>query len=127
MLTPHSGELGRLLGESSKWVDAHRLAAVSRAVEKFRCVILLKGADTIIGQAEEDTWIVGGDVPALTTAGTGDVLTGILAAFLSKGMAARAAAAAATVAQREAAAHGPARGLMAGDIVEALPSVLGVP
>ncbi len=48
VLTPHSGELGRLLGEESAWVDAHRLEAVRRAVERFGCTVLLKGADTIV-------------------------------------------------------------------------------
>ena len=49
VLTPHEGELGRLLGEESSWVAAHRLAALRRAVERFGCVVLLKGADTLIG------------------------------------------------------------------------------
>src|SRR5207237_9354933 len=46
VLTPHEGELGRRLGEESKWVAAHRLEALRRAVVRFRCVVLLKGADT---------------------------------------------------------------------------------
>src|SRR4051812_2557825 len=96
VLTPHSGELGRLLGESSRWVDDHRLEALRRAVERFGCIVLLKGADTLIGAPGEGTWVVGGDAPSLATAGSGDVLTGILAAFLAKGMGAREAAAAAT-------------------------------
>ena len=49
VLTPHSGELARLLGEESAWVDAHRLEAVARAVERFGCVVLLKGPDTLVG------------------------------------------------------------------------------
>ena len=48
VLTPHAGELGRLLGESSGWVDAHRLEAARRGAERFGCVCLLKGADTIV-------------------------------------------------------------------------------
>jgi len=124
VLTPHSGELSRLLGVDSAWVDAHRLEAVRRAVERYRCVVLLKGADTLIGAPGEGTWVVGGDAPSLATAGSGDVLTGILAAFLAKGMGAREAAAAATVAQRRAAAAGPKRGLIASDLIEALPGCL---
>src|ERR671922_305534 len=46
VLTPHEGELGRLLGLESGWVAAHRLEALRRAVERFRCAVLLKGADT---------------------------------------------------------------------------------
>jgi ADP-dependent NAD(P)H-hydrate dehydratase / NAD(P)H-hydrate epimerase len=126
VLTPHSGELGRLLGQESAWVDAHRLAAVEQAVERFGCVVLLKGADTLIGAPGEGAWVVGGNVPALATAGTGDVLTGIIAAFLAKGLDARTAAAAAAIAHREAArVAGKAAGLVASDVVEALPAALG--
>ena len=121
VLTPHSGELGRLLGEDSRWIDAHRLEALRRAVERFRCVVLLKGADTLVGAPGEGAWVVARNVPSLATAGSGDVLTGILAAFLAKGLGGREAAAAATLAQRRAAASLPARGLVAGDVVEALP------
>src|SRR5262249_22852157 len=48
VLTPHSGELARLLGRDSSSVDAHRLAAVRETVEKYNCICLLKGADTIV-------------------------------------------------------------------------------
>jgi hydroxyethylthiazole kinase-like uncharacterized protein yjeF len=119
VLTPHSGELARLIGEESAWVDAHRLEALQRAVEKYRCVVLLKGADTVIGAPGEGVWVVGGAVPSLAVAGSGDVLTGIIAAFLSKGLAAREAAAAATVLHRRA-ARSRERGLVAGDLVDAL-------
>jgi hydroxyethylthiazole kinase-like uncharacterized protein yjeF len=126
VLTPHSGELGRLLGEQSAWVDAHRLEAVARAVERFGCVVLLKGPDTLVGAPGEGAWVGGENVPALATAGTGDVLTGVVAAFLSKGVEARTAAAAGAVAHRRAAlgADKPA-GLVASDVVEALPAALG--
>jgi hydroxyethylthiazole kinase-like uncharacterized protein yjeF len=126
VLTPHSGELGRLLGQESAWVDAHRLEAVERAVERFGCVVLLKGPDTLIGSPGEGVWVVGENVPALATAGTGDVLTGIIAAFLAKGLDARPAAAAAAIAHRQAAraARKPV-GLVASDVVEALPAALG--
>jgi len=125
VLTPHSGELARLLGRESSWVDAHRLGAVERAVERFACVVLLKGADTLIGAPGEGVWVVGENVPALATAGTGDVLTGIIAAFLAKGLETRTAVAAAAIAHRKAArAVGKAAGLVASDVVEALPGAL---
>ncbi|MHB8642058.1 MAG: NAD(P)H-hydrate dehydratase [Gaiellaceae bacterium] len=119
VLTPHSGELGRLLGKESQWVDAHRLEALELAVEMYGCVVLLKGADTLIGAPGAGAWVVGGDAPQLAAAGTGDVLTGIVAAFLSKGMDAREAAAAAAVLHRRA-ARVRERGLVAGDLVDAL-------
>ena len=126
VLTPHSGELGRLLAEESAWVDAHRLEAVARAVERFGCVVLLKGPDTLVGAPGEGVWVVSDNVPALATAGTGDVLTGIVAAVLAKGLDARTAAAAGAVAHRSAArAAGKPAGLVASDVVEALPAALG--
>ncbi|HEX7311473.1 MAG TPA: NAD(P)H-hydrate dehydratase [Gaiellaceae bacterium] len=124
VLTPHSGELARLLGEESKWVDAHRLEALERAVDRFRCIVLLKGADTLIGAPDEGVWVVGDNVPALATAGTGDVLTGIIAALLAKRMDAREATAAAAVAHRLAAARGPRHGLIASDVIDALPGCI---
>jgi ADP-dependent NAD(P)H-hydrate dehydratase / NAD(P)H-hydrate epimerase len=70
-------------------------------------------------------WVVAGNLPALATAGTGDVLTGIVAAFLAKGLDARTAAAAGAIAHRKAArAVGKAVGLVASDVVEALPRAL---
>jgi len=125
VLTPHSGELGRLLDVEASWVDAHRLEAASRAVERFGCVVLLKGDGTIVAASGEQTLVCPG-VPSLATAGTGDVLTGIIGSFLAKGMNARLAAAAAATAHAEAAAEAPQRaGLVASDVVEMLPYVLG--
>jgi ADP-dependent NAD(P)H-hydrate dehydratase / NAD(P)H-hydrate epimerase len=119
VLTPHSGELGRLIREESAWVDAHRLEALARAVEKYDCVVLLKGADTLIGAPGEGVWAIGDAMPALATAGSGDVLTGIIAAFLAKGLGAREAAAAAAVLHRRG-ARKRERGLVASDVVDAL-------
>jgi hydroxyethylthiazole kinase-like uncharacterized protein yjeF len=124
VLTPHAGELARLLDVEAAWVDAHRLAAAQRAVERFACVVLLKGDETIIAAPARQTLISSG-VSALATAGTGDVLTGIVGAFLAKGMDARLAAAAAARAHADAAANAPhLAGLVAGDVVAELPRVL---
>src|SRR5581483_10017486 len=124
VLTPHAGELARLLGVESSWVDAHRLAALDRAVEKFGCVVLLKGMDTLVGAPGQGPLVSCG-YPSLATAGTGDVLTGIVAAFLAKGMGARLAAVAGTSAHTHAAtAVECSDGLVASDVVEALPGVL---
>ncbi|MBA2333256.1 MAG: NAD(P)H-hydrate dehydratase [Actinobacteria bacterium] len=122
VITPHVGELGRLLGESSDWVSDHRLEAARRAAARFGCVCLLKGADTIVAAPEARTLVCRIDAPALATAGTGDVLTGVLAAFLAKGLEPRLAAAAAAIATAEAAKRVPYRtGVVAGDVVAALP------
>jgi NAD(P)H-hydrate epimerase len=125
VLTPHAGELGRLLGEESKWVDAHRLEAVRRAVDQYRCVVLLKGPDTIVAAPGEGLLVRTNGTPALATAGTGDVLTGVIGSFLAKGMDARLAAAAGAVAQGRAAELAPQQaGMVASDVVEALPRAL---
>jgi ADP-dependent NAD(P)H-hydrate dehydratase / NAD(P)H-hydrate epimerase len=124
VLTPHSGELGRLLDVESAWVDARRLEALERAVERFRCVVLLKGDGTLVGEPGAGV-IVAGGTPVLATAGTGDVLTGIIAAFLAKGVEPRLATAAAAVAHTEAALAAPQKeGLIASDLIETLPAVL---
>ena len=125
VLTPHAGELGRLLGESSAWVDAHRLEAARRGAERFGCVCLLKGADTIVAGPGDGVLVVLAEAPGLATAGTGDVLTGVVAAFLAKGLEPRLAAAAAATAHGLAARGLPQRGLIASDVISALPGVLG--
>ncbi len=121
VLTPHSGELGRLLGVESAEVDAHRLAAVQRAATRFGSVVLLKGADTLVAAPREGVLVAAYGTPALAVAGTGDVLTGVVAAFLAKGLEPRLAAAAAAV------AHGvagglvePKAGMIASDLLDGL-------
>jgi NAD(P)H-hydrate epimerase len=125
VLTPHSGELARLLGEESAWVDAHRLAAVRRAVERFDCVCLLKGGDTIVAEPEVGVVVCALGSPALATAGTGDVLTGIIGAFLAKGMGAPSSAVAGAAAQQVASTLVPNQtGMVASDLLAALPRAL---
>lgn len=125
VLTPHSGELARLLEVEPEWVDAHRLEAVRRAASEYDCVCLLKGADTLVAAPGEGVIVSDHGPSSLATAGTGDVLTGVIAAFLSKGMDGRIAAAAGALACACAARLGPPRGLVASDVVAALPGALG--
>jgi ADP-dependent NAD(P)H-hydrate dehydratase / NAD(P)H-hydrate epimerase len=126
VLTPHEGELGRLLGRESQDVAAHRLAAVREAAEKFQCVVVLKGEDSLVAAPGGGVLVSALGLPSLATAGTGDVLTGITAAFLAKGMEPQLAAAAACAAQQLASHKAPQRyGLVASDVIEALPRVLG--
>jgi NAD(P)H-hydrate epimerase len=125
VLTPHEGELAGLLGVEAEWVRAHRLAAVRRGAEQFGCVCLLKGWDTLVAAPGEGVLVSGHGGGQLATAGTGDVLTGVLAAFLAKGLEPRIAAAAAAAAHGLASQRAPhRRGLVAGDVAEALPAVL---
>jgi hydroxyethylthiazole kinase-like uncharacterized protein yjeF len=125
VLTPHEGELGRLLGEPSAWVAAHRLEALRRAVERFGCVVLLKGTDTLVGAPAAPVLVVAPGPASLATAGTGDVLTGVIAAFLAKGLEPSLAAAAGAAAQQTAASlldH--QTGVVASDVVAAIPRAL---
>jgi len=125
VLTPHAGELARLLDTDSDWVQTHRLAAAQQAAERFGAVVLLKGADTIVAAPGEGVVVCDLGPPSLATAGTGDVLTGVVAAFLAKGLSPTLAAAAASVAHGQAAALAPHRaGLVASDLLAVLPTAL---
>lgn len=126
VLTPHAGELARLLGTDSAWVGDHRLAAAQQAADRFDAVVLLKGADTIVAAPSEGVVVCDLGPPSLATAGTGDVLTGVVGAFLAKGLDPQVAAAAAAVAHALAAELAPQRaGLIASDLFSALPMALG--
>jgi ADP-dependent NAD(P)H-hydrate dehydratase / NAD(P)H-hydrate epimerase len=127
ILTPHAGELARLLASSSGEVGAHRLASVREAASRAEAVVVLKGDDTLVA-AGDRLGISPGGSPALATAGTGDVLSGVTGAFLARGLGAfEAACAAVSVhaeAGRRAAATLGADSVMAGDVVDALPQAL---
>jgi ADP-dependent NAD(P)H-hydrate dehydratase / NAD(P)H-hydrate epimerase len=124
VLTPHEGELAVLLGRKSAWVRSRRLHAAQAGADDVGAVVLLKGADTIVAAPGRGVVVSDLGSPGLATAGSGDVLTGVVAACLSKGMDGRIGAAAAAATQGIAAGiaaerHGGA-GLLAGDVVEAL-------
>jgi ADP-dependent NAD(P)H-hydrate dehydratase / NAD(P)H-hydrate epimerase len=125
VLTPHAGELGRLLDRDAAWVDAHRLAAAREAADRYSAIVLLKGADTIVAAPDGAAIVSDLGPPSLATAGTGDVLTGVVGAFLSKGVEPITAAAAAAVAHALAASAAPYRaGLIASDLLRYLPEAL---
>ena len=103
-----------------------RLSHARRAAEQAGAVVVLKGDDTLVVEPDGRVAIGRGDSPALATAGTGDVLTGTVAALLAQGLEALTAAAAAVQlhaqAGREAARRqGSAEGVIAGDVIAALP------
>ena len=127
VLTPHEGELGRLLGRESKEIAAHRVVAVQEAAERFDAVVVLKGEDSLVAAPGRGVLVCALGLPSLSTAGTGDVLTGVTAAFLAKRLEPQRAAAAACAAQQLASREAEQRfGLVASDVVEALPKALGL-
>jgi ADP-dependent NAD(P)H-hydrate dehydratase / NAD(P)H-hydrate epimerase len=125
LLTPHAGELGRVLDLPSEEVAAHRLACAREAAQASGAVVVLKGDDTIVTDGERVA-VNAISAPALATAGTGDVLSGMAAALLSRGFEPFAAACAAVVAHaragRDAAARvGAAESVIATDVIASIP------
>ncbi|CAN5582063.1 bifunctional ADP-dependent NAD(P)H-hydrate dehydratase/NAD(P)H-hydrate epimerase [soil metagenome] len=85
VVTPHPGELSRLMDIGTKEVSARRLHSAREAAQRHGCCVLLKGSDTIVAEGERIAVNSTGHV-ALATAGTGDVLSGVIGALLSRGM-----------------------------------------
>jgi hydroxyethylthiazole kinase-like uncharacterized protein yjeF len=128
VLTPHAGELGRLLGRDSDEVGRHRLASAREAADRSGAIVVLKGDDTIVVEGERLAISRGGS-PGLATAGTGDVLSGTIGALLARGMEPFAAACAGVHAHQRAgriAAErlGSIESVIATDVIGALPAAL---
>jgi hydroxyethylthiazole kinase-like uncharacterized protein yjeF len=124
ILTPHAGELGRLLGRGSEQVEAHRLACAREAARAAGAIVVLKGDDTIVtdgGRLAVNALAA----PGLATAGTGDVLSGVVAALLARGLEPFEAACAGVLAHaragREAARRvGAAESVIASDVIDSI-------
>jgi ADP-dependent NAD(P)H-hydrate dehydratase / NAD(P)H-hydrate epimerase len=128
VLTPHAGELARLLGVDSAEIARERLQHARAAAATANAVVVLKGDDTLVAEPSGRVAVSPGDSPALATAGTGDVLTGVIAALLAQGLDAFTASAAGVclhaAAGREAARRqGAPEGVIASDVIAALPAV----
>ena len=128
VLTPHAGELGRLLGRESREVAEHRLACVREAAKRSRAIVVLKGDDSLAVDGRRLAISAGGS-PGLATAGTGDVLSGTIGALLARGMEPFAATCAGVHAHQRAgriAARrlGGAESVIATDVIAALPEGL---
>jgi hydroxyethylthiazole kinase-like uncharacterized protein yjeF len=128
VLTPHAGELGRLLGIDSEEVARSRLEHARAAARSARAYVVLKGDDTLVVSPNGTAAISRGQAPGLATAGTGDVLAGVIGAMLAKGLPPAHAACAGVYAhvragQIAAAPHGP-DGVVASDVILSLPAAL---
>jgi ADP-dependent NAD(P)H-hydrate dehydratase / NAD(P)H-hydrate epimerase len=125
VLTPHAGELGRLLQRDSEEIAAHRLACAREAAGAAAAVVVLKGDDTIVTDGDRVA-VNAISAPALATAGSGDVLSGVIAALLARGLEPFAAACAGVVAHaragRDAAARiGSDESVIATDVIDSIP------
>ncbi len=125
VLTPHAGELARLLDTDSASVGARRLHSARRAAAEARAIVVLKGDDTLVAEPDGRVAVNRGGASALATAGTGDVLSGVIGAFLAKRVDPFEAACAgvlvhARAGQLAAREIGP-EGVIASDVIAALP------
>ncbi|MBW2523612.1 MAG: NAD(P)H-hydrate dehydratase, partial [Deltaproteobacteria bacterium] len=124
VLTPHTGELARLLGIASSDVEADRFAAAERASAATGQVVVLKGRNTVIAAPDGRRFVCTRGNALLGTAGSGDVLTGMVGALLCVASPVGAACAAvflhATVADLWRGDHGVDRGMIASDIIDAI-------
>jgi hydroxyethylthiazole kinase-like uncharacterized protein yjeF len=125
VLTPHAGELARLLGIESAEVGAHRLRSARSAADTAQAIVVLKGDDTIVAEPGGRAAVSRGGAPALATAGTGDVLSGVIGACLAQGMDPFHAACSGVyvhlTAGRVAERRIGTEGVIAGDVIAALP------
>ena len=123
VLTPHAGEAARLLGVDVNAIELDRLAALDQLVERYRCAVVLKGAPSLIGAPATRHGVAQGGNPGLAVAGSGDVLTGLVAAMLAAGHGTYEAARLAVSVQNAAAdfaAAGGERGLAPTDVIKAI-------
>jgi hydroxyethylthiazole kinase-like uncharacterized protein yjeF len=125
VITPHAGELGRLLDRPSAEIERRRLHSAREAAQRANAVVVLKGDDTIVAAPDGTAAVNGLSSPSLATAGTGDVLSGVIGALLAKRLDPFAAACAGVrrhaAAGRVAAAEHGAGGVIASDVIAALP------
>jgi len=125
VLTPHAGELARLLEVDGADVAAHRLRCARSAAQRAGAIVVLKGDDSLVAAPDGRVAVSRGGASALATAGTGDVLSGLIGAYLSKAMDPFVAACAGVLvhvrAGQLAAAEIATEGVIARDVVQRLP------
>jgi NAD(P)H-hydrate epimerase len=129
VLTPHEGEMGRLLDRDSAAIKGQRLESAREAARRSGAIVVLKGDDSIVTDGERVA-VNAVSSPQLATAGTGDVLTGVIAALIARGLEPFVATCAAVVAHSRAGRVAGERvghdTVIAGDVAEAMPAGLAV-
>jgi NAD(P)H-hydrate epimerase len=125
ILTPHPGEMSRLLGKSVKDIQKNRLAITLEAAQRLGCIVVLKGHETVVADPSGKHFINRTGNPGMASAGVGDVLTGMLAGFVAQGLSPWDAAVAGVylhgLAGDLAAKEKGQYGMIAGDLVEKIP------
>ncbi len=129
VLTPHPGEMGRLLGTDTKAVQSDRRGAVEQAAREYGCPVLLKGARTLIADPSGRLAVNTTSNPGMATGGSGDVLSGVIAALLAGKLDAWESASAGAflhglAGDLAAAAQGGPAGLIATDLLDRLPAAI---
>lgn len=128
VITPHPGEMARLLGTDIRKVQEDRLGAAVNFAAEWGVIVVLKGSRTIIAFPDGRAYINTGGNPGMATAGTGDVLTGIIAGLAGQGMSPEQAAVAGVylhaAAGDAAALRKGMHGMVAGDLLEELPYII---
>lgn len=126
VLTPHPGEMARLLGIDVEAVQRQRWELAAAQAREWGCILVLKGANTVIGLPGGELYVNTTGNPALATAGSGDVLTGLIAAMLAQGLSAERGAIAGVYLHGLAAdlmvKDGGLRGHHAGDLLPYIPA-----
>ncbi len=125
LLTPHPGEMSRLIGKGVGEIQADRIGAAESVARHYGLYVALKGARTVVGYPGGEVFLNPTGNPGLASGGTGDVLAGMIGGFLAQGMppgeALKAAVFIHGMAADEAAAAGGEQGLVAGDLLDVLP------
>ena len=127
VITPHPGEMARLLGRTVADVQADRIGVARDLAEREAVTVVLKGAPTVVAQPNGTVYLNPTGNPGMATGGSGDVLTGLLAGLVAQGLTTEDAATLAVYAHGLAgdiAAREFGRGLIAGDILRAIPQAL---
>jgi len=127
VLTPHPGEAGRLLALTTREIEADRFAAITALQEHYGGSIVLKGAGTLVASGVRYVSVCANGNPGMATAGMGDVLSGVIGGLIAQGLAVAEAAVAGVCVHATAgdrAARQGERGMMAGDVIAEIRSVM---
>ena len=125
VLTPHAGELARMLGCPRERVEAHQLASAREAAQRYGCVVMLKSRHTLVAEPGGRVHVTTVGPPWLATAGAGDVLAGLVGALLAAGLEpADAAAVGSWLHGAAASTVRPSGPVLAGEVARAVPDVV---